>query len=346
MKYVLLTLSLMSILIIPAKASEIVAPTIPNDAAELIQSEDIGLAERLHYLFREGFYRAQPAVAPTAKLCGYVLCLMILLALLYQIKGECGRLVDLAGVFAISTLLLDNTASMIRLGVDTVQQVSDYSKLLLPVMTAALAAQGGSASAAALYSATALFDAVVSSVICSVLLPMISVFLVLSAVAAATGDDFLQRLRDLMKQIMTWSLKIMLYVFTGYISITGIISGTADQMAIKVAKLGISGMVPVVGGILSDASETILVSAGIVKNATGIYGILAILAMTVVPFLTVGIHYLLLKVTTMIGAAFSPKSLMALLTDFTAAMGFILAMTGSVCLIQLISMVCFLRGMT
>ena len=73
-------------------------------------------------------------------------------------------------------------------------------------------------------------------------------------------------------------MKIVLYAFTGYIGFTGVVSGTTDAMAMKAAKLTISGAVPVVGGILSDASEAVLVSAGIMKNAAGVYGILAVLA--------------------------------------------------------------------
>ena len=346
MKYILCVLCLLAVLMFPVGASEIVAPEVPDDAQMLMPPEDIGLADRLSYLLQAGLQGAQPQVAPCIRLCGRILCAMLLLSMVHQVKGYSGKTVEIAGIFAICALLLGSTGSMIQLGTQTVQQISQYGKLLLPVLTAALASQGGSVSAAALCSATALFDAVVCSLICSLLLPMVSVYLVLSAVGAATEDDFLHRLRDLLKQIMSWSLKLMLYTFTGYISISGIISGAVDQTAVKAAKLTISGMVPVVGGILSDASETVLVGAGIVKNSVGIYGLLGILVVTIVPFLTVGIHYLLLKLTTVLGSAFASKALTTLMSDFSTAMGLVLAMTGSVCMIQLISIIYFLRGMS
>jgi stage III sporulation protein AE len=134
-------------------------------------------------------------------------------------------------------------------------------------------------------------------------------------------------------------------VFVGYISISGIISGTADQTAVKATKLTLSGMIPVVGGILSDASETILVSAGLIKNALGVYGFLSIVAITITPFLLIGINYLGLKLITAFAGIFVSKTISKLLDDFTGALGMVLGMTGSVCLIQLISIVCFLKGM-
>ena len=147
-----------------------------------------------------------------------------------------------------------------------------------------------------------------------------------------------------MKWTMTWALKWVLYIFTGYIGITGVISGTVDASAIKAAKIGISGMVPVVGSILADASETILVSAGLMKNAAGIYGIFALLAMCVGPFLQIGAQYLLLKLTALVCDIFGYKPAGELIKDFSTGMGFVLAMTGTVCILLLISLTCFMKG--
>jgi stage III sporulation protein AE len=173
---------------------------------------------------------------------------------------------------------------------------------------------------------------------------MIYIYICLSVANSALGSDPLGKIRDLMKWIMTWGLKIILYFFTGYIGITGVISGSVDAAAIKAAKLTISGMVPVVGGILSDASEAVLVGAGVVKNGAGIYGMMAILAIVMGPFLQIGIQYLLLKATAAVCGLFGTKSIISLVQDFTSAMGLLLAMTGSSCLLLLISAVCFMKG--
>ena len=137
-----------------------------------------------------------------------------------------------------------------------------------------------------------------------------------------------------------------LYVFTGYMTITGVISGTVDQTALKATKLTISGMVPVVGGILSDASETILISAGTVKNGVGIYGVTALIAIVIVPFLKIGVQYLMLKITASVCSTFGPKRITSLISDVSAAMGLLLAMTGAESIFLLISTFCFLKGIS
>jgi stage III sporulation protein AE len=158
------------------------------------------------------------------------------------------------------------------------------------------------------------------------------------------GEEYLRKLADSIKSFLSWLLKTMLIVFTTYMSITGVVSGTADAAALKAAKVTISTAVPVVGGILSDASEAVLVSAGVVKNTAGIYGIFAVLALIAEPFLRIGVHYLILKLTTAVCGIFGSKRITGLIGDFTSVMGLLLAMTGTVCLMILISTVCFLRG--
>jgi stage III sporulation protein AE len=186
---------------------------------------------------------------------------------------------------------------MIRLASDSIHTLSDYGKLLLPVMTTALAAQGGIQTSTALFTATALFDTVLCTLIRQILVPMIYVYLALGITACVTNQTLIKQLKGFMKWAASWCLKLLMYIFTGYISITGVVAGTTDAAALKATKITISGMIPVVGGILSDASESVIVGAAALKNGIGVYGLLAIIAVTVGPFLQIGSHYLLLKLT-------------------------------------------------
>ena len=69
-----------------------------------------------------------------------------------------------------------------------------------------------------------------------------------------------------------------------------------------------------------------------------------LLAVFLSPFLKIGVHYLILKLTAAVCGIFGEKGLTELIGDFSTAMGLLLAMTGSECLLLLISTVCFLKG--
>lgn len=328
----------------PVSALDITAPTVPESASRFMPTSQDSLGLGIMEVVRDALMYLRPDLKEAAGVCLGILASVLIVSILRTLPGITQKTAELAGTIAVALLLLNSTGSMIRMGTGTVTEISEYGRLLLPVMTTALAAQGGVASSIALYAGTLVFDTVLSSLISGLLTPMSYLFLALSAAANAIGEDMLKKMRDGLKGLMTWSLKTILYVFTGYIGITGVISGTTDAAALKAAKLTISGVVPVVGGILSDASEAVLVSAGTVKNAAGLYGMFAILAIAIVPFLKIGAHYLLLKATAALCAIFGPKQTTDLIGDFSGAMGLLLGMTGSVCLMLVISIVCFMKG--
>ena len=169
-------------------------------------------------------------------------------------------------------------------------------------------------------------------------------YLSLSVANGAVGGDTLKRMRDFIKGAASWGLRIVLYVFTGYMALTGVISGRADASAVKAAKLTISTVVPVVGGILSDASEAVVLGAEVIRGSAGLYGALAILGICAAPFLRLGIQYLMLKASAAVCAVCGGKELPELVDCFSQALGLVLAMTGACCLIQIISVVCFMKG--
>ena len=343
MRLMLIVLLVLS-LAMPVSAADITAPTVPESGRDLMPENGTSFGDGLWQICCRGLAKIRPDIAEGAKISLCIIAAVVMLSILSAFPGMTEKCCDLVGAVCIAGLLLGSANSLIRLGTDTVEEISQYGKLLLPVMTTALAAQGGLTTSASLYVGTAAFDTLLSGVIASVLVPMVYIYLALAAANAAIGDDLLKKLRDFLKWLMTWVLKTVLYVFTGYMGITGVVSGTTDAAALKAAKLTISGVVPVVGGILSDASEAVLVSAGVVKNAAGIYGIFAVLALIAEPFFRIGVHYLILKFTAAVCGIFASKRITELIGDFTSVMGLLLAMTGTVCLLILISTVCFLRG--
>jgi stage III sporulation protein AE len=345
MKKCLILIFFILILAIPTHAEEITAPPAPDSAQDLMPYEQESFLDGVLHVLKSGLNAAAPACYEALGLCGKVLVLVLCLRLARCLGTGANHVLTLCAALSIGWFLLQSTDIFVRSAADTVAELSAYGKLLLPVMTTALAAQGGSSSAMALYGGTAFFDVLLSTAIEKLLIPLVYIFLALSLLAAATENEALAKMKKSLYQITTKGLRIALYLFTGYLTVTGVIGGSADQMQLKAAKLTISGMVPVVGNIMADASETILVSAGLVKSAVGIYGLLAIVATAMVPSLTVAIRYGFLKATAAAASLLGGKEESALIGDFGSAMGLLLAMTLTQSLLFLISTVCFMKGM-
>lgn len=338
------TMMLLPLLAFPVSAAELTAPAVPEAGEGLMPENTDSFADGLWELAEKALLATRPEIQEGARISVGVIGAAMLL-------GVCGILFDgskgvssLAVAVVMGGLLLDNAHAMIGLAAGTVQELGDYGKMLLPVMTAALAAQGGATASAGLYLGTAFFSTFLGNLLSKVFVPMVYLFLALGIGAAAAGEELLKKLRDTVKSLISWTLKTILTVFTTYMSITGVVSGTTDAAALKAAKVTISSFVPVVGGILSDASEAVLVGAGVMKNAAGIYGIFAVLSLFLGPFLRIGVQYLTLKATALVCSLLDTGKTTSLVEDFSAAMGLLLGITGAMCLLLLISTVCFLKG--
>lgn len=327
----------------PATGRELTAPTVPREGEAWMPDSTDSFGQGLLELCQRVVYALLPDVKEAARLSLAAVAIVMLQSLLRLGEGR-EALADLAGSAALGGTLLLSANAMTGLAGRTIESLSGYGRLLLPVMTGAMAAQGSVTASGALYAGTAFFDSLLMGLIGRVLKPLVSLYLALAVGKAALGEEVLQAMAEAVKAFVSWCLKLLLTVFTTYMTITGVVSGTTDAASLRAAKVTISTAVPVVGGVLSEASEAVLVSVGLMKNAAGVYGILALLSLFLSPFLRIGIHYLMLKLTKALCAAFGSKALTGLIGDFSTAMGLLLAMTGSVCLLLLISTVCFLKG--
>ena len=117
----------------------------------------------------------------------------------------------------------------------------------------------------------------------------------------------------------------------------GAATGAADAMTIQMTRSAIATAVPVVGSIISEATGTVLAGAGMLKSAVGIFGMLAVLAICLTPFLSMAVQYLLYKLTAFLAGTVTEGPLAGLINALGTAFGLMLGMTGSCALLLLIS---------
>lgn len=278
------------------------------------------------------------------RLCGILLCILMLCSAIH-LSGVDNKesVLNFVGALGICTAIMGTVRSMITMATGMVQDMSSYGSFLLPALSTVTAMGGGITSAGALYAGTIIFSQILLQLISKLLIPLIYIYIAMATAEAAMGNQMLTELREFVGWIITKSLRILLYIFLAYMTITGVISGSTDAAAVKATKAAVSGMIPVVGSILSDASETLLSGAAIMKNSVGVFGMLAVLACCILPILKVGVQYLLLKITAAVGGTMGNASQVRLIKEFSKAMGYLLAMCASAALLLLIGIVCLMR---
>ena len=273
--------------------------------------------------------------------------LMLIIVLFGSLAGQlCGSfgerevsVVQIVMVLALTAVAVSDAGSLMSEGRDALGRMRTFGNVLLPTMTAATAAMGAPAGAVARQMAALLFSDVPLNLIDRLLLPLVYAYLAVCAGYAVVGNEGLKRIGKLIKGTVTGILTGVLIAFIGYLSVSGAIAGSSDALTLKAAKFAMTSMVPVVGKILSDAAETVLAGAGILRGTVGVFGLLAVMGILLAPFLQMGVHYLAYKLSAAVSATVAEGRTAGMIDAIGDAFGLALGMTGASGVVLLISIV-------
>ena len=176
------------------------------------------------------------------------------------------------------------------------------------------------------------------------IIPIVYAYLTLAFADSFLQQERLKRLRELIGWVTELLLKFVVYAFTGCLSVGGVLTGASDAGRLKAMKMTISGMIPVVGGIVSGAAETVLTGAAVLKTAIGSFGMLVVFAIFLLPFLELSASWICVRVTAALTGLLT-SSLASLLESVSKAMGYLVALMGSSALICVLSCCCYIKVM-
>lgn len=310
-------------------------------AEEYGVNKDDGLEEGLGNLFADAAGQVSSFLTRSVWIGVQLLAVVLLCGLAEAVCGPSGALSapKLAGALGVTALSANSMGAMIGLGRETIEKMEVFSEVLLPVMATLTAATGRVTSAAARQGATILFVQLLIAMIDRLLIPLVYAYIAACCAYAAVGNEGLKKFGSILKGAVTMSLTTLLLIFVGYLTFSGAIAGSADAAAVKATKMAISRAIPVVGGILSDAAESVLVGAGVLKGTVGVVGLLVVLAICIGPFLQLALHYLTYKLAAAFTGTVADPRLSGLLDNLGSAFGLVLGMTGACALLLLFSLV-------
>lgn len=324
---------------VDAAALEEAAP----DSLEGIGVFDIdGLSQGLELLREEAAAGIRGILLASVRSGALLLLIVFFCSMAEAVSGAAGGMshqsIRIAGAGGVALVALSDMSSLIGLGRKTIEQLSAFTTILLPTMTTAAVAGGAAASAPVRQAATLLFSNLLTRLISSVLLPMTYAYAAGCVASAALDTPRIQPLCKLLRWGIVTGLTGILLVYTGYITVAGTVASAADATAVKAAQLAISGMIPVVGGILSDATEAVFSGAALLRNSIGLFGMVGVLGFCAVPFLRLGIQFLLYKLVAALSATVSDHGVSRLIQELGSVFALVMGMAGACALIVLLSL--------
>lgn len=238
------------------------------------------------------------------------------------------ELISMAACAVVSAMLAGSMDGIVSTATSLLNRLSDYSKAAMPAVFSASAACGAVTSSSAKYAAVCLALDVLMSVSQKLLIPLIYCFIAISITGSISPNALLSTAGRVVKWTATTVMTGLTIVFSAYIGLTGLITGSTDAAAVKTAKTVISSSLPVVGGILSDAASVVLSAASVIKNSAGVFCLVAVCAMCAGPFALLSVKVFLFKISAAVADMVPGGRLSSLLNDIGTAMAMLLGLVG------------------
>ncbi len=232
-------------------------------------------------------------------LLGKLMVIAVVCAVLQSLQnsfaeGTVAKLAYFVCLLALITITLGSFRVAVTAGLQSVDKMVAFMKLLLPVLLVLLTAMGGITSAAILQPFLMLFLSFMAMFVQTVIFPLIYLNVVI-AVANNISERFkVSRLAGLVKQLTKVGIGLVLTLFTGIISVQGVAGAVVDGVTLRTAKYMTGAFVPVAGSMFADALDAVVGGSLILKNALGVAGVLVlgmIVLFPVIKILTIAVIY-------------------------------------------------------
>ena len=230
----------------------------------------------------------------TLKLLSTIMIITLITAVLKSVgSGIVKNPTDIYG--SVSTLttaavIAPELSQVFSHSIEAVRLSGSFISVFIPVYAGITAVSGGTVTAG-VYDITVLTasELIVGLSNCF-MMPLLTASTLLSITGSVFYGFDMSNLVNFLKKIITWFITSAMLLFTGYTSLKCSLAGKADGAATKTARFVISGLVPVVGGAVSDAYSTVRSSFGIIQGTVGTaacFGIILLLMPTVLQILAV-----------------------------------------------------------
>jgi len=235
------------------------------------------------------------------------------------------------------SMLLVSFGTVMKMGITTIDRMVGFMYASVPVLMALLVSGGNITAGGILHPVMLLIVEVSATVIRNAFVPLVFISAILAIVNNISEKIQLTRMVSLIRQIVSWSLGIILTAFIIAVSVQGTLGAVIDGATQKAAKFAISTFIPIVGKTLSDAADTVIGCAVVIRNAAGAGAMAGILLICAVPLIKIIALAGLFKAAGALLEPISESRITDCINDIAGSMIHIFALSASVAFMFIVS---------
>lgn len=192
---------------------------------------------------------------------------------------------------------------------NSVETMTVTMQALLPVLVPLLIAMGSFTSGSILNPFIVTAITIFNSILQRVIMPAIYLSCIFILVNSLSDRDYVKKLALFIRGFAIAAMGLSVTLFSGLTIMQGMVTKTADGMLAKTAKYSVDNFVPIVGGFAADSIDLILSCTTIIKNGVGIFGLIIILTLLIIPMVKILAAAIVIKLTAVITEPIANKTI-------------------------------------
>ncbi len=223
------------------------------------------------------FFLRSGAKAPLAAGAGIIAIILISAALsATEIKSSAAQTAVYASAAASAAIIAVPVASVITASVNALKGTGVFMLSFVPVFAVIVAGTGAAVTSVSMSSLLLAAAEGITYIASFVVLPLMGGYLAISISGSVSPIMKRSGIAEIIKRIAFWIMALISTVFVGILGIQTAVNASADTLASKTVKFIVGSSVPLAGGVISEAINTVTASMGLLKSSVGIYGAVAL----------------------------------------------------------------------
>lgn len=332
MKYIFPFLLLLVIITPKCAATDISLPEV--DYGEYITEDELGSNEgydlfgKVFEIFGDHFSKIKK---PIAKKLGAIVGVIILSSLLSNLKGENKTLssaIDYISILSLSVAMYSFVGTVIELISASLGSLTLFISSYLPVMASLYCMGGNTLAATSSTNGLLLYLTMLQGMGSSFFFSLYRLSFAAMIGGALPSSVDLRSIWNLVRNTLTTLIVFLFSTMNLLLSFQTILAAGKDTFALRTARFASGNFIPVIGGLLGEASKTVFSSVATVKSVSGTAAMVALFTLILPPVISVIIYKLVVLFCAMLARLLGCERESAFLYDVNGLLGVLL---GIVC---------------
>lgn len=256
---------------------------------------------------------------------------------------ETSKIVYILQYLMIVILISTSFSNILDITRETINKLTNFMNLLVPLFTTLILATGSIASTNAVEPILLFAINFIGNFCNNFLIPILLISAVLSIVSHISDRVQISGLAKFLKSSIVWCLGIILTIFTCLLSLEGGLTSSVDGLTAKTTKAAVTNFIPVVGKILGDTVETVIGCSNILKNTVGFIGVIIIAGIVILPIIKIGVFTICFKLISGIGEAVADAKITKLINDIADTYKILLGILSAMAIMFIIGITLVLK---